>query len=179
VQSGLGELRKAVLAAAQRPDVAAAVEQVYFDFQTEVDRRKPVCVASGRCCRFEQYGHRLYVTTLELAAFVRSLARTPGHGPSEGWDGSGCPFQVGLLCGVHALRPFGCRVFFCDATATAWQQEQYEQVHARIKDLHDRHDVAYFYVEWRAALAVLGLDRAQSGAVSDITTALTTGEPRW
>jgi hypothetical protein len=56
------------------------------------------------------------------------------------------------LCGVHAIRPFGCRIFFCDPTAGDWQQQQYELFHAELKKLHERFDVPYFYVEWRFAL---------------------------
>jgi len=58
---------------------------------------------------------------------------------------------------VHAIRPFGCRMFFCDATSTAWQNEAYEQFHARLKRLHEELGVPYFYVEWRQALGALGL----------------------
>lgn len=144
--------------AARRPEVVAVVGRVYADLQSQIDTRKPVCVASGKCCRFEAFGHRLYVTTIELAAFVASLERKP----VENWDGTGCPFQVKGLCGVHPIRPFGCRIFFCDPTATQWQQDQYEQFHARLKVEHERLGVPYRYVEWRAALAELGLS-AMSG----------------
>ncbi|MDB5297503.1 MAG: hypothetical protein JWO31_3486, partial [Phycisphaerales bacterium] len=75
------------------------------------------------------------------------------------WDGTGCPYQVGGRCGVHPARPFGCRIFFCDATADVWQQEQYESFHAEIRRLHDRFGVPYHYVEWREGLrAVAGGD---------------------
>src|SRR5688572_7737954 len=114
---------------------------------------------SGRCCRFEEYGHRLYVSTIELAAFLHATQQAGQSAQiaaaMENWDGAGCPFQVGKLCGVHALRPFGCRIFFCDPTATQWQNEQYEQFHARLKRLHDDLNVPYFYVEWRQALRAL------------------------
>ncbi|HZZ44771.1 MAG TPA: hypothetical protein VFE58_17675, partial [Tepidisphaeraceae bacterium] len=73
--------------------------------------------------------------------------------------GGACPFQEGGLCSVHGIRPFGCRVFFCDETSTEWQREQYEELHGELKKLHEELGVAYFYVEWRAALAVLGLAR--------------------
>ena len=103
---------------------------------------------SGRCCRFEEYGHRLYVTTLELAAFVAAM----GERSDGAWDGTGCPYQRSKLCTVHAIRPFGCRMFFCDATSTQWQNDAYERFHARLKALHAELNVPYFYVEWRAAL---------------------------
>ena len=71
------------------------------------------------------------------------------------WDGTGCPFQVAKLCGVHEIRPFGCRIYFCDATSTVWQQEAYEAFHGQLKRLHESLGVPYFYVEWRSALAVV------------------------
>ncbi|HWE94497.1 MAG TPA: hypothetical protein VG269_11085, partial [Tepidisphaeraceae bacterium] len=84
------------------------------------------------------------------------------HGLGErrsqtGWDGKGCPFQRLKLCTVHAIRPFGCRMFFCDATSTQWQNDAYERFHAELKQLHERLEVPYFYVEWRQALRELGL----------------------
>ena len=93
--------------------------------------------------------------TMELAAFVAALAES-GISPAGGWDGTGCPFQIGKLCGGHGFRPFGCRVFFCDPTATQWQQEQYEQFHGKLRKLHDELGVPYFYVEWRAGLEAMG-----------------------
>jgi Fe-S-cluster containining protein len=147
-------LEIAVRAAAARPEVAAAIQALYADVQSAVDARRPACAISGRCCRFEEYGHRLYVTTIELAGFVRQLDAGIS---TEDWDGTGCPFQRSRLCTVHAIRPFGCRMYFCDATSTEWQNDAYERFHARIQQLHAELNVPYFYVEWRAGLQALGL----------------------
>lgn len=111
-------------------------------------------MVSGRCCRFDEFGHRLYVTTLELATFLHDVAVRQS---AAGWGGSGCPFQRDKLCTVHTIRPFGCRIFFCDASSTAWQNAMYERFHSELKSLHDQLDVPYFYVEWRQALESLGL----------------------
>ncbi|HEV7299374.1 MAG TPA: hypothetical protein VGN72_08420 [Tepidisphaeraceae bacterium] len=156
------ELAEIVSTASRRPEVGAVVGQVYADLQGEIDARKPICSASGKCCRFEAYGHRLYVTTIELAAFVASLDRS---GPTP-WDGTGCPYQVKGLCSVHTVRPFGCRIFFCDPTASQWQNDQYETFHNRLKAEHERLGVPYRYVEWRAALGELGLSALAEGGSS-------------
>jgi Fe-S-cluster containining protein len=174
-------LKEAVKAAAQRTDVAAAVGEVYAQVQAEIDQRKPRCERSGRCCRFEEYGHRLYVTTIELAAFVAREGEAPAEpdhdspvgrlgrslalplAETRAWDGTGCPFQQARLCTVHPIRPFGCRIFFCDPTSTDSQNDAYEHFHARIKALHESLNVPYFYVEWRRALAELGLAAPVSG----------------
>ena len=148
-------LRDSILSASQRPDVLAAVSSLYADVQKEIDARRPLCSVSGRCCRFEDFGHRLYVTTLELAAFLADFQSQPRLNPLATWDQSGCPFQISKLCTAHPFRPFGCRIFFCDATATDWQQSQYEIFHTRLKHLHESLQVPYFYVEWRSALQTL------------------------
>ena len=149
-------LRDCVEEAVGRPEVAAAVDGIYAELAAEIGKRQPICVISGKCCRFEEYGHRLYVTTMELAAFVRGLRQArPAEEVSrvmEEWDGTGCPFQVAKICGVHGIRPFGCRVFFCDATATQWQHDQYERFHGRLREMHETLGVGYWYVEWRAGL---------------------------
>ena len=144
------DLFDAVYRAAGRPEVRSAIADVYAELQGAIDARKPICNTSGRCCRFEAFGHRLYVTTIELAAFLYEFQT--GLSLDGKWDGQGCPFQVGGLCGVHSIRPFGCRIFFCDANSTEWQNQQYERLHGEIKVLHERLQVPYFYVEWRDAL---------------------------
>jgi Fe-S-cluster containining protein len=144
-------LSEAVKQAAGRADVREAVARIYADLQAQIDLRKPVCNNSGRCCHFDAFGHRLYVTTLELAAFVASL---PPAGERSKED---CPFQTHGLCSVHTIRPFGCRVFFCDSTSSEWQHQQYERFHCQLKRLHEELKVPYHYMEWREALRTLGL----------------------
>ena len=43
--------------------------RVLAEADADIAARKPVCRASGRCCQFEKYGHRLYVTTAEVMHF--------------------------------------------------------------------------------------------------------------
>jgi Fe-S-cluster containining protein len=152
--SQLHQARHAILSASARPDVRCAVTQLYADVQTQIDLRRPLCILSGRCCRFEEFGHHLYVTTLELANFLHDLQQSSTASPDPAWTGQGCPFQQNKLCTVHTIRPFGCRLFFCDSTSTDWQHEQYQIFHTRLKSLHDSLNVPYFYLEWRQALSL-------------------------
>jgi len=158
-------LVRAVVTAAAREDVAAALEGVYRELQARTSERRPRCDRSGRCCRFEEFGHRLYVTTIELAGFVRGMRDGPIDA-GEPWDGTGCPHQKDGLCSVHVIRPFGCRLFFCDPTSTDWQEETYRELHERLRNLHDLLDVPYYYIEWRDALIRLGL--SVSSRVGDV-----------
>lgn len=156
-------LTRAVAAAAARSEVLEQVRALYVDLRAEIDLRRPVCISSGRCCKFEVYGHRLFVTTMELAVFTADLAvlKTSVSSP---WDGTGCAFQRQGLCSVHGIRPFGCRMFFCDAGSTQWQNDTYERYHDRLKRLHDELGVPYLYVEWRQALRELGIAAVTSEA---------------
>jgi Fe-S-cluster containining protein len=144
--------RGAVRRASKRPDVQRAVYNVYRALQDAIDLRRPLCVTSGRCCRFSEFGHNLFVTTMELATFVREIESSQAGPFRAGSFESSCPFQQGTLCSVHGIRPFGCRVFFCDAPSTDWQREQYSRFHTELKRLHQQLEVPYFYVEWLEAL---------------------------
>lgn len=144
--------------ASRDPLVAGELEAIYEHVAREVARRGPACWASGRCCNFARAGHRLYVTGLE-AAYVECRL-VPGSRLAEGAVAAaracgGCPFQEGNLCGVHAARPLGCRVYFCDRSSFAWQGALTEAALADVRALHDRHALPYRYGEWREMLELL------------------------
>lgn len=150
------ELPSIVADTSRRPEVVRAVREVYDAIAYEIAERRPRCDQSGRCCRFEEFGHRLYVTTAELAAFLAESAEGVSLPAPDATGGAGCAFQVAGLCSVHTIRPFGCRVFFCDPTAEQWQEEVYARHHAKLRRIHEALGVPYRYMEWRAALDALG-----------------------
>lgn len=151
------QLAGAWRAAAQDDRIASGVRAIYDDIAVRVEQRGPVCWASGRCCNFEAFGHRLYVTGLE-AALAQRWATHPAteRDVISAISRGGCPFQVGHLCGQREARPLGCRVFFCDRSATQWQHELMESGLDRIRALHDEHAIPYRYAEWRAMLRWVG-----------------------
>ena len=149
--------------AVARPEIDQAIRSLYADIDQAVRERRPVCNASGRCCRFEEYGHRLYVTGLEIAWFLRAnqndKARQSGDiSLRQAASSPNCHYQVNGLCSTHTIRPLGCRVFFCEEGTEAWQQDMTEHFLDRLKRLHVEHDLPYAYMEWRA-----GLDEAGQG----------------
>jgi Fe-S-cluster containining protein len=166
-------LKSQVLAASLRPPVLSALSQIYTDLSQEISLRKPLCIQSGKCCRFDEYGHRLYVTTIELASFLHQLStlhppqtQTPPTSLAQynslpqltpKPDPSSCPFQQNKLCTVHTIRPFGCRIFFCDPTSTDWQYQMYERFQTTLKQLHTDLSVPYTYIDWRSALKQLDI----------------------
>jgi Fe-S-cluster containining protein len=145
--------RQAVEAASSRTEVHDSIHALYDALQDAIDLRQPRCSASGKCCNFDAYGHRLYTTTAELATFLHDLRQSQSS--VLGTQSSTCPYQQNNLCSAHPIRPFGCRIFFCDPTATLWQQDQYERFHTHLKHLHGRLNIPYHYMEWRQALQAL------------------------
>lgn len=145
--------------AAVEPRVSEVLNAIFKD-ATEVARReRPLCLASGRCCRFEAHGHRLYVTGLEAAWFLHQLSETCGRtlqvSEIESARSRGdCPLLENGLCSVHDIRPFGCRGYFCDPRAS-WQEATYERWHQQVRTLHDELELPYAYGEWRGMLSSL------------------------
>ncbi len=153
------------LDATARPEIADAMGGVYADAAAAIALRGPACWASGRCCNFEVHGHRLYVTGLEAAWCVAKLPEIAGTRREnfaeptlrlvvleEARNRGGCPFQVVNLCGVHAIKPLGCRVYFCDRSAQEWQMELSERLIVRVRAIHDEFGIEYRYGEWREML---------------------------
>ena len=152
---------------AATPTLDKRIESLFADLDAAVRARGPTCWTSGKCCKFDEYGHRLYVTGLEIAWVLRrlelsgetktqSVAATGGRSlPIVGTKPSGgaCRYQVDGLCGIHAVRPMGCRVFFCQEGTSEWQHELYERFLKELRDIHDANRIEYRYMEWRAGLA--------------------------
>jgi len=116
------------------------VLELYQDVDREVAAAGPVCVASGRCCRFKEYGHTLFVSNLE--ADVLLAAAPPYDGPVTA---DYCPFQQGNLCTAREPRPLGCRVYYCDPNYQETGNRISEVYLRRLKDLADAEGVAWHY----------------------------------
>jgi Fe-S-cluster containining protein len=144
-----GDLPAIVAKAEQSADVALQMKQLYESADLFITDQKPTCWNHGDCCQFEKYGHRLYVTSIELAYFRQ------GH--RDNWltpNGSGsCPHQIGGRCMAREHRPLGCRIFFCDPNAQAWQGPLYERSIVELKRMGSALGIEYRYVEWLSALA--------------------------
>ena len=138
--------------AAEQPAVALELETIFERTAAAIAARGPACWASGRCCNFESTGHRLYVTGLETAYAINKGAVVTHELVSAARASGGCPFQNKNLCGIHTIKPLGCRVYFCDKSSELWQRELYEQMLSEIRAMHDRWAIEYRYGEWRDML---------------------------
>jgi hypothetical protein len=139
-------LARAIAAARQNPALLADAQEILLAAQADIDARNPHCRACGACCDFRTAGHRLYVTTAELAL----LAQDP---PSR-VEPLRCPYLQGHDCTARARRSLGCRVYFCQAASQSPPEDLYEIHHQAFKALHEHFDLPYFYVELTAGLTI-------------------------
>lgn len=132
-------------------DCLNAVADIYRQLEGTLVTAGGLCRQSGRCCRFQEYGHRLYVTTLEMLFFMaaapKNFRQKVNDDPSL-LDGTVCPFQMEKLCTVRDIRPAGCRIYFCDGIAQAKQNDLTEKILKQLRELHEQQAVPYYYGEW-------------------------------
>jgi hypothetical protein len=116
------------------------VLELYQEVDRAVAAAGPVCVASGRCCRFKEYGHVLFLSNLEADVLI---AQAPPYDLPVSPDF--CPFQKGNLCTAREPRPLGCRVYYCDPNYQETGNQISEQFVRRLKDLAREHGVDWHY----------------------------------
>jgi Fe-S-cluster containining protein len=119
-----------------------AADRVALDART-----KSLCHACGKCCDFDSYDHKLYVTSLEIA-YLASIVGKENVLPMTGGT---CPFQLRGECTIHPYRFAGCRIFYCKGDAQA-QAELSEWVAARFKAISDESGQDYSYTDLKTAL---------------------------
>jgi hypothetical protein len=124
------------------PLAAAELRALYEQVDAEVAGLGPVCQLSGRCCRFKEYGHTLFVSTPEVQLLLDS-APAPQR-PLDG--GETCPWQDDRgHCTARDCRPLGCRVYYCDPAYEPSAHGLSERYIARLKALTDRHGLPWNY----------------------------------
>jgi len=115
---------------------------LYRELDEAVAMMAPVCQLSGRCCRFKDYGHTLFLSAPEAQLLVADAPQPPG--PLD--NGESCPWQDARgRCTARDARPLGCRVFFCDPSFENFAPELSETFLARLKELASRHDWLWDY----------------------------------
>lgn len=116
------------------------VLDLYKDVDQEVAVAGPVCVASGRCCRFKEYGHTLFLSNLEADVL---MANAPAF--SQPASEEFCPFQKGNLCTAREPRPLACRVYYCDPSYQETGNRISEKYLHRLKELAASQGVQWEY----------------------------------
>ncbi len=122
--------------------VREGLHAIYRALEADVAAAGPVCELSGRCCRFREFDHTLFLTAPE-ADLLLAEAPTP---PRPLDDGDTCPWQDDRgHCTARDARPLGCRVYFCDPSYQERAHELTEAYLGRLRVLVQAHDLAWNY----------------------------------
>ena len=122
--------------------VRESLQAIYAELDREVASHQPLCSLSGRCCRFGEYGHTLFVSAPEFSLL---LADAPAASrPLD--DGLTCPWQDQAgRCTARSARPLGCRVYFCDPSFEPHSGPITEASLAKVRDLCDVQELPWSY----------------------------------
>lgn len=123
-----------------RTSISTFLNTLYAEVDRRVAEAGPTCEASGRCCRFTEYDHTLFLTEPE-AEFL--LASAPFYDKPVSRDG--CPFQIDNRCTAREPRPLGCRIYFCDPTYQQTAQIIMEDALTELKQFCEAHGLGWRY----------------------------------
>jgi hypothetical protein len=148
------------------PEWQRDLRELYAELDREIASLGPACALSGRCCRFLEYGHTLFVSTAEVE-FLLDHAPAPS-GPLD--EGATCPWQDSRgHCTARLARPLGCRIYHCDPAFEEELHRLSERFIDRLKRLSTKHNIAWNYAplhrqlhdeRWRDRFRALGAAHA-------------------
>jgi hypothetical protein len=140
------------------------VRAIYEAVDREIAKLGPVCQLSGKCCRFAEYGHTLFLSELEFDVLLGE-APAPSR-PLD--DGETCPWQDSRgYCTAREARPLGCRVYFCDPRHEPHAPKLSERFLARLKRLAERYQRPWNYAPLhRHTHQAFEQGRFKTGAIS-------------
>ncbi len=109
------------------------------------------CDSCGKCCDFESFDHRLFVTAPELMYLAANLVGEDLKPMSEGR----CPYHLICECTVYKYRFAGCRIFSCKGDPD-FQSSLSESVLKRFKSICEEFEIPYRYVDLASGLNSFG-----------------------
>jgi len=113
------------------PGVTAAalveLERLYGLLGRGSEELSGECRRCGECCRFGEGVPTLYATAVEAALVLWWVGEEPGG------VGRACPFLEAGSCRVHAVRPIGCRTYFCRDDHRPEHEARHERVLGELK----------------------------------------------
>ena len=124
------------------------VKEIYDWLDSQIEEKLSVkCQACGKCCDFENFEHRLFVTIPELVYMAANL----NVEALEMMQTGKCPYNIEGKCKVHKYRFSGCRIFNCKANEEI-QSELSELTLKKIKEIHLKFEIPYRYMDLASAL---------------------------
>ena len=116
---------------------------LYTELDREVAAIGPVCELSGRCCRFMEYGHTLFVSTAEVELPARLGARRrPAARPGRNLPVA--EIRAGTARPAKAGR-WGAAIYYCDPSFQEDAHRLSERFIDRMKRLSRDHGIPWNY----------------------------------
>ena len=135
--------------AAAHGEIVKRVSEVYEWIDRQILKGRELagkCAACGECCDFKGFGHKLFVTSVEVLHF------SAAHGGAlKEMTGGRCPYNVGGKCASYESRFAGCRIYSCKGDAD-FQSGLTEEALKKFKSLCIEYDVPYRYMDIASAL---------------------------
>ena len=135
-----------------RAEAFRRLEAIYAELEELLAAVRPVCIARGVCCRFEEADHVLYATGLEADY---AAAKKP-HAPAPEAEGR-CPYHVGGKCTAREGRPLGCRSYFCDRGFSDALEATHERLLGEIREIERELDYPATYAPFPRMLLDRGV----------------------
>ena len=129
--------------------ISAAVQQVYDFIDSQTAPPENSCTACGKCCDFENFDHKLFVTSPELIYFANKNA-TEKIKPMQNET---CPYKENEKCTVYENRFAGCRIFSCKADKD-FQSTLTEKALSKLKSICKDFQIPYRCLDLETALNI-------------------------
>ena len=129
-------------------NICNTVEQIYEWLDGEIEKHNPACDACGDCCDFESFGHRLFVTTVEIIYLEKNL---PAEKQKK-MTTPQCPYNQAGKCTIRNFRFAACRIFFCKGDSE-FQSRISEETLGKLKTLCTQGNLPYRYTDLKKALS--------------------------
>ncbi|MHC4214911.1 MAG: YkgJ family cysteine cluster protein [Planctomycetota bacterium] len=130
--------------------ITTAVEKIYSrinQHRKANPNKSGNCNACGKCCDFETFDHRLYITTPELIYLTEKIGKKnirPMKTP-------GCPYNIDGKCNIYNHRFTACRIFACSADPD-FQSQLTESTLKQLKEICKKFKIDYKYTDLKTAL---------------------------
>lgn len=105
------------------------------------------CDVCGKCCDFNTFDHRLFITPPELIYLAANLAPEKFKPMNTGQ----CPYNIEGKCSVYDYRFAGCRIFYCNGD-TDFQSSLSETAVNKLKQICTEFNIPYLYTDLASAL---------------------------
>jgi Fe-S-cluster containining protein len=106
-----------------------------------------VCYDCGKCCDFESFDHKLFVTPPELI-FLMAKLHSENLKPMKAGR---CPYNADGKCSIYEHRFSGCRIFSCKGDID-FQSRLSESAVEKFKAICQEFQIPYRYTDLATAL---------------------------